>query len=299
VNEKRQVYASLVLVQVFFGLHYLASKVALTELEPRALAVLRVAGAAIALTVIARLSGCRWPTERRILIQLALLSVIGIVANQVLFIEGLSRTTPTHSSLINTSIPVATLVFAILAGRERATPWRLVAFGVALFGVVLVIRPWIGGGVSVPILGDLLTLANALSFSLFLVASKPVLSRTDPLAAAAVLMLFGAVGIGVVGFSQIMALDVASISMRTWLLLGYIILFPTAGAYWIQYRALVRVDSSLVALFVYLQPVIAVGLSVLLLGDRPGGWVLVGGSLIFLAVWLALRGPGRGPGRER
>ena len=33
--------------------------------------------------------------------------------NQVLFIEGLARTTPTHSSLINATIPVNTLLLAV------------------------------------------------------------------------------------------------------------------------------------------------------------------------------------------
>ena len=84
----------------------------------------------------------------------------------------------------------------------------------------------------------------------------------------------------------------ATVSATTWGLMAYIILFPTAGAYWLQYRALRRVDSSVVALFIYLQPIIATLLSVLLLGDRPHPIVLGGGALIFLGVWLALR-PGR------
>lgn len=290
-DGKHGVYISLVLVQVFFGINYLASKIALTELEPRALAAFRVAGAAVALTVIARLSGARWPTGRRLLTQLGLLSLIGIIANQILFIEGLARTTPTHSALIVTTIPVSTLVFAVLAGRERVTIQRLLAFGVALFGVVLVIQPWVDQGSSVSVLGDLLTLANAISFALFLAASKPVLARTDPLAATAVLMIFGSIGIGFIGIPQIMSIEFAAVSPRTWLLLGYIILFPTAAAYWLQYRALTRIDSSVVASFIYLQPVIATGLSVVFLGDRPDRWVLTGGTLIFMAVWLTLRGP--------
>jgi drug/metabolite transporter (DMT)-like permease len=56
-----------------------------------------------------------------------------------------------------------------------------------------------------------------------------------------------------------------------------------------QYWALARVDSSVVAFFIYLQPVIATTLSVVLLHERPGFAVLCGGALIFLGVYLALR----------
>jgi len=282
-------YLALVAVQIFFGLNYLAAKVALAELEPRALAALRVTGGAIALLLIARASGRQWPREARTYGRLALLSAFGIVANQVLFIEGLSRTTSTHSALINTSIPVATLIFAVLAGRERVTLRKLLAFLLSTVGVVLVIRPWTATGLTGMMLGDLLTLSNAMSFSLFLVLSKPLMSRADPLAASAVLMAFGAIGIDLLAIPQLAVLDVAAISATTWLLLGYIVLFPTAGAYWLQYWALTRVDSSVVALFIYMQPIIATTLSVLLLGDRPAPVVLLGGGLIFLGVYLALR----------
>ena len=74
-----------------------------------------------------------------------------------------------------------------------------------------------------------------------------------------------------------------------WGLLAYIVIFPTAIAYLLQFWALSHVDSSVVALFIYLQPVIATTLAVLLLGDRPAPIVFAGGALIFTGVYLSLR----------
>ena len=74
-------------------------------------------------------------------------------------------------------------------------------------------------------------------------------------------------------------------------MVAYITLGPTALAYWLQYWALARTDSSVVAFFIYLQPLIATGLSISLFGDRLT-WPLVGGAtLIFVAVFVALRKP--------
>lgn len=282
------VYGALVAVQVFFGLNYLAAKVVLRELEPQALAVLRVVGAAIVLWLVARATGRRLPSKPADLGRLALYAIFGVVLNQVLFIEGLSRTTPTHSSLINTTIPVVTLLLAVLAGREAYRARKLMAPLLAMIGVVLVIRPDVAGLIGSTVLGDLLTLSNATSFSLFLVLSKPLLARTDALGATTVLFFFGAFGIGLIGLPEILAADLGAVSLTSWGLMLYIVVFPTAVAYLLQYWALAKVDSSVVAFFIYLQPLVATTLSILFFDERPALSVYLGGALIFAAVYVAL-----------
>ena len=108
MNERSRgsVLAALVTVQVLFGINYLASKVVLDEIPPRAWALLRVSGACALLWLAVLLLKRRLPRDPVDLAKLALFSLFGVVLNQVLFVEGLSRTTPFHSSLINTSIPV-------------------------------------------------------------------------------------------------------------------------------------------------------------------------------------------------
>ena len=279
----------MVLVQVFFGFNYLAATLVLREMPPRSLAALRATGAAILLLVLARALGRRLPRSPGDLGRLALFAVLGVGLNQVLFMEGLARTTPTHSSLINATIPVNTLLLAVLVGREQLNVSKCWSVLVAFSGVLLLIGPAALDALGRVVTGDLLTLANALSFSLFLVLSKPLLGRVDALAATAVLMLFGAVWIDLTAIPQLAQTDLATVSSTAWLLIAYIIVFPTALAYVMQYWALARVDSSVVAFFIYLQPVIATTLSVVLLHERPGFAVLCGGALIFLGVYLALR----------
>ena len=277
------------MVQVFFGLHYLAAKIVLLEIPPRAWALLRVSGAAVLLLATVRVLNRRLPRSRRDVGLLALFSVFGVVINQVCFVEGLSRTTPTHASLIMTMIPVLTLLFSILAGRERLEIRKLLAAAIAFAGVVLIIRPTAWGVESTMIVGDLLTLINASSYALFLVFSKKLLERVDALSATALLFAFGSVLIALLGLPQLLALELGAVSPQVWALGAFIVLFPTAGAYLISYWALARLESSVVAFFIYLQPVIATGLSILLLGDRPTATVWIGGSLIFAGVYLALR----------
>jgi drug/metabolite transporter (DMT)-like permease len=60
----------------------------------------------------------------------------------------------------------------------------------------------------------------------------------------------------------------------------------------LNYWALARVDSSVVALFIYLQPLVASTLAVALLGERPDFHVFAGAVLIFSGVYLSVRDHG-------
>jgi drug/metabolite transporter (DMT)-like permease len=292
-QDRAAVLGALLLVQGFFGLHYLAAKLVLLEIPPRAWAAIRVVGAALVLLAAVRAMGRTLPRSPGDLGRLALFALLGVVINQVCFVEGLHRTTPTHSALINTTIPVGTLLFAVLLGRERLTWPRAGSLGVALAGVLLVIWPEDLSPSSETVAGDLLTLVNALSFALFLVVSKRLISRSDPIGATAVLLGFGAIGILAVGWGPLASFEPSTVSARTWWLGAFIILFATAGTYLLNYWALARVDSSVVALFIYLQPLIAAVLSWTLLGERIGASTAAGGALIFAGVYIAIRAPAR------
>jgi len=290
--ERAAVFGSLLLVQVFFGLHYLAAKVLLESIPPRTWAVIRVAGAAAILLLSARFLRRALPRSVRDLAHLALLSVFGVVINQICFVEGLHRTTATHSALINTSIPVSTLLCAVLLRREALNGRKILSMLISFCGVMLVIRPEQASSSSSSLVGDLLTLTNALSYGFFLVVSKRILARLDALGATAALMSFGCLGILLLGWPQLLAFRPGEVSAMTWWIGLFIIVFPTAAAYFLIYWALARAESSLVALFIYLQPLIATGLSVVVLGERPGARVLAGGVMICIGVYLAFRPSG-------
>jgi drug/metabolite transporter (DMT)-like permease len=284
-----RVHGALVLVQIFFGLHYLAAKLVLTEVPPRLWALIRVSCAALILLGVARGLGRRLPTSPKVLGQLAFFSLFGVVINQLCFVEGLYRTTPMHSSIIMTTIPVSTLLFAVMLGRERLDGRKILSLAVAIGGVLLVIRPSAAEVADVRLLGDALTLINALSYAFFLVISRRLLSRVDPLGATAVILAFGSLGMLLPGLAALPGFDPGQVAPRTWVLGLFIVLFPTAAAYFLNYWALARLDSSIVAFFIYLQPLIATSLSILFLGERLTLSILAGASLVFGSVYLALR----------
>jgi drug/metabolite transporter (DMT)-like permease len=286
-----RVVAALVAVQVFFGLHYLLAKLALAHVPPRAWAAIRIAGAAILLVgwqALVRRRG--WPARRE-LPRLALYSLFGVALNQILFAEGLARTTPAHSAILNSLIPVMTHALAIAAGQERATARRWTAFGVSFVSVLVLLRVERFRLDDALVVGDLLTLANGAAFSAFLVLSRDAMRRLDPLGATTCILGFGAAAIVAVGAPALAATPMAALPLGFWLCAAYAILFATVGAYALNAWALARTDSSTVALFIYLQPPLATVLSMVFWGERPGLRFFVAAAGVLAGVGLAL---GRG-----
>jgi drug/metabolite transporter (DMT)-like permease len=284
---KLKVYGALVLVQAIFGVHYLVAKLLLEMLPPRAWAAVRILGGSALLLLYNLLFLRQLPASLADAGRLALYALFGVVLNQILFVEGLSRTTPSHSALINSLIPVATLGFAILLGQERATPRRLLALLAAFASVLFLLRVERFRIDDRLVVGDLLTLGNAGSFSLFLVLSRGYLRRAQPLAATSWLLAFGAAGILALGAGPLARVDFGALPAAFWWLAGYAIAGATALAYFLNFYALRHVESSLVALFIYLQVPIAAALSALFLGEPPTPRLLVAGAGVFLGLFLA------------
>lgn len=269
----------LLVVQVLFGVHYFAAKIVLAEIPPLAWAGLRVAAAALFLLPLAFLiSGRRAVPRPADLARLAGLSLLGVVINQWAFVEGLSRTSITHSALINTGIPVLTLIFAVLMRQERANPGKLASIFLAMLGVLVLLR------VDSMVLdratrGDLITLINATSFSLFLVLSRPLLTRLDPLMATGFLFAFGSLVLLPLGAPLWLRISPSTLQPATWLWGAFIVLGATVVAYSLNYLALRRVESSVVALFILLQPLLAASADVWAMGSK---WTLRLSAATFL-----------------
>lgn len=284
-----RVTVALVTVQIFFGVNYLVSKLILNQFPPRAWACVRVGSAAILLLLWTHGIARRPLPSRRMCLRLAWFALFGAVLNQLLFVEGLARTTPAHSAIINSLIPVLTLGFAIVLRRERITAGRLAAIAVAFASVLVLLRVESFRLHDTWVLGDLLTLANASSFSLFLVLSRDTLRRADPLVATTWMLVFGAVGILLVGAPALARAPLGHMSAHFWMLAAYVIVCATVLTYFLNYYALGHTDSSMVALFIYLQPPIATALSVVLLHDRPDARFYIAAAGIFAGVYLAVR----------
>jgi drug/metabolite transporter (DMT)-like permease len=277
--------AVLAFVQVLFGSLSVVGKVALPQVGPLALVAVRTGCAALILVALERvLVGHK--LARGDVRALVVLSLFGVILNQLFFLVGLSMTTAVDAVVLITTIPAFTLAVAMVARRERFSPRKGAGMAVAFAGVVVLVGASALEFGSATFVGNLLVVINSLFYSVFLVASRPVLERMPPLTLTAGTFAVAAVVLLPVGLLGLGAVAPGKPDLLGWAAIAYIVLGPTVTTYFLVSFALVRVPASTVAAFVYLQPLAGGVLAVLLLGEAVPPDTVAAAALIFAGVGL-------------
>jgi drug/metabolite transporter (DMT)-like permease len=294
---------ALLAVQTMFGTLPLTGQLAMhgvlggpaagvQGIPPLSLAALRALGAALILGLAA---GRRlFAVSTRDLGWLALFALLGVVGNQALFLEGLSRTTQTNAAVLIATIPVFTTGFALALRKERTSALRLLGIALGLGGALLLAGIERFDLSDRRLVGNLLVIANAALWSLHLVLARPVLQRLEPLVVLAWMFLFGALALVPAGVGPLLEAWPA-IPAVSWQAAAWIVALPTVLAYLLNIHALRAVESSQVAIFTYLQPLLAGVLAWAVVGERLTLRTGAAAALIFAGVALVQFG---GSGRR-
>jgi drug/metabolite transporter (DMT)-like permease len=283
-----RVHVALIAVQLMFASLSIAAKIALRELAPFGLICARVSLATAVLVAARALMRTQERVALRHLPELALCALFGITANMLLFIAGLARTTATNAIVIGTTIPVFTVGVAVVARKEAATLAKVAGLAVACVGAMTIVGAARFEAGSGRLVGNLLIVANSLSFSIYLVMSRRLLSIYSPMTVVAWTFVFGTLGILPFGAPSLAA-AAPHLSPRAWSCVVYIALFPTVGTYFLNLFALQKVPASLVAIYIYVQPIVGALMAAVALGERPSPSTYIGGALIGGGIWLVTR----------
>ena len=282
-------HLALIAVQVMFATWPIVGKIALRAVPSVALVAFRVAGAALAFILIGAIRGRVGRIQKRDWPLLVASSLLGVVLNQWLFVKGLSLTTVINATLLGTTIPIFTLLVSIALRTDRASLRRTFGILLSAGGVVYLIGPGSAGFSSATRLGDLLIVTNSLCYGTYIAISKDLMTRYSALTVITWIFIVGTIATVPVGAISVSHLPLAEVSATVWLAIAYIIVVPTVGAYYLNAWALGRVPPSTVAVYIYLQPLIAFSLAPLLLGEKLNWRTIVAAVLIFAGVLVVTR----------
>lgn len=281
-----RIHLALFSVSAIFGINSVTSKYALREIDPLALVFIRIITAAIILFILHR-----WTVGEKIqnagdYARLALYSLFGIVINQTLFLKGLSMTTAINATVLVTTIPVTTILIAMILKKESFNVVKFLGTLVSLTGVILLM-----GSERIDLsdqyfIGNALIFLNGVSYSVFLVISKDILKRYSPLTVTTWTFVFGAFGIMPFSAAEAVTFDYSAISAWAWACIGFLIIFASVLVYYINSWALKRTSSSMVAVYIYVQPVMASLIAGIVLDETLTAHTLLSAGLIFIGVMV-------------
>ena len=288
-NSGAAPHLALIAVQIFFATWPIVGKLALRTLPSVALVGLRVAGASLVLVMLARVSGNLLPIERQDWPLLIVSSALGLILNQWLFVKGLSITTAINATLLSTSIPVSTLVIGMFLGTDRTTWRRMLGIALAAAGVLYLIGPGRSDFSAATRVGDLLIVANSLCYGAYIAVSKNLVRKYNALTVITWIFIIGSVATIPPGLISLSQISLSNVSWKVWIEVAYIIVLPTAITYYLNAWALARVPPSTVAVYIYLQPLIAFVVAPIVLGETLGARALISSLLIFVGVFIVTR----------
>jgi len=287
-DGRSAVLFALLTIQVLFSTLHVVGKRVMAELAPLAFAGSRVAIATPILLLLAwrhdRFVPARsdWP-------RLALLGLLGIFANQTLFLLGLNFTTATSSAILMPSIPVFTAAAAAALGVERVAGRRLLGILIAAGGALVLLDPTRLDVSPRATIGNALILSNCLCYSFFLVLMRPLFARIPWRTLIAWCFLFGSLGTLAVSAPAIAATDWTALSRVGALGVVYIGVVPTAFNFALNTWAVRHSSPALVAAFTTLQPVLTSGLAAWTLGEAVRPNQALGFLLIVLGLVMVQR----------
>lgn len=288
MSRRATAILSLIFVMGIWGSAFSVTKAAIAEVPPVLIAFLRFALAAailLPLTLIRRGSSPRMP--KRQWVRVAAMGLSGFTLFQAGSNIAQTYTTATQAAIIQSIIPVLTVILAALVLRERPTGRRVAGIALSLvgvFAVVLAAAP--SESARSPLLGGAIMLGAVGMWAIYTVIAKR-LAGADLLDVTAYSTAFGALFLLPMALVESGGQALPGISAGGWLSIAYLGVMSSALANLLYNRSLAHLEANQAATFINLVPIVGVLVAVLFLGEPVIGWQLAGGAVTLLGVWLA------------
>jgi len=286
---------------VLWGLSFVATRLALREISPVTLIFTRFAlgTALLVATVLVRRRPlvpppASWP-------MLALMGFVGIFFHQLLQSYGLTMTTAVRTGWLIGLIPIWSALLAGLFLGERFGAVKVVGLAIGFAGAVVVMaRGRIGPGfLALPgTRGDLLILVSTLNWAVYSAIGHGTIRRLGSLRATTGAMFLGWLMLAplflhAAGWREYPALSGAGIAAVLFLGLG-----ASGLGYLFWYGALEKIETTRVAAFLYLEPLVTLAAAMALLGEEVHAATIAGGLMVLGGVALVQRAPGPAKARD-
>jgi drug/metabolite transporter (DMT)-like permease len=223
--------------------------------------------------------------------RLLLAAFFGIGLNMLSFFKGLSLTTPISASVMMVTSPIMVLIFSSILIKKSIGKQRILGIIIGLVGAILLITYGNSSNIGATNnnWGNFLVFVNATSYGLYLVLTKNLIIKYNPIVFVKWFYLFGLILVIPFGYSELNEVVWQEIPTNIYWNIGFVIIFTTCITYVFNLYGLSKLKPTTVSVFLYLPPVSAT-VYALIVGSDSLNLVKLGATLlIFSGVYLVTK----------
>lgn len=225
--------------------------------------------------------------DRKDYIRIFAASMLGFLTCQLTFLAGIPHITPMECSIMTAMSPICTMIIAAIAIKEPITFRKGLGVAISFIGIIYLILSRVttqtGAAESTPF-GIFMITLNVLSFSMYLGIFKPLIAKYSVVTFMKWIFLFAAIvsapisvkGLANVGWTEIPSVQYAE--------LAYLTICATFISYFLIPVAQKRIRPTLVSMYTYVQPIIAIVISMIIGMDILTWQKILAAVMVFAGV---------------
>ena len=289
MNDRIKAHLALLGANLFYGAGFTVAKHIMPRLiQPLGFIFIRVS-VVMLLFWLSYFGGEKFRTkiDRKDLLTLVLGGLFGVALNQMLFFMGLNLTFPIHASLIMMSTPLLITIIALFVLKERLKPQKALGLLMGISGAFLLMSA--GKEITMTgnsAMGDFFVFLNAASYAIYLVMIKPLMQRYRPIIVIRWVFFFGFLFVLPFGYPQFAAIDWSQFQTTDYAAVAFIVICVTFFTYLWNIYALQHLSPSTAGAYIYLQPIFAAIISMVVIGEHLTWIKVLATILIFTGVYL-------------
>jgi drug/metabolite transporter (DMT)-like permease len=288
LKPETQAHIAVLSTNIFFAINYsLVKYISPAFVKPYALNILRVGISLILFWMLWSMSGTKPHIKKEHWPRFFLCGLTGIAINQMFFIKGLTYTTAIHASLLILLTPILISVFAFWFLKEKITVAKALGLALGIGGAVLLILSKENAASATNyLLGDMLIVINAVSYTIYFIIVKPLMAAYPPLHVMRWVFTFGFIMILPFGWGEFTTIPWQQLDLTHYASLLFIVVAGTFLAYFFNIYGIQHLGAGVTGSYIYTQPVFAAVIAVLFFNEILTGSKLVAALMIFLGVFM-------------
>ncbi len=292
MNTKAKAHAGLLLTNIFFAINLSAVKYLTSNnfMKPFGMNLVRVAVSSALFWLLYLIKPAKKRIEKEDVKRFILCAFFGIAINQMLFLKGLSYTYPIHGALLMLSTPILITIIASWILKERINIYKIAGLVLGVTGAVVLIagRPKSGNGNDV-LLGDLLILTNAVSYTIYFILVKPLMLKYNPVQVIRWVFSWGLLMVLPFGWNEFTEINWTQFGKIEYMCITLIVIGGTFLAYLFNVYGIKILGASVSGSYIYLQPVFATIIAMIFLNEHLELYKIIAAAAIFSGVYLCNR----------